>query len=50
MAELRGRANAFLQSLRDDGLPVSETKVRALEVDPWFKTGTRVSESKESSS
>src|SRR5439155_803942 len=44
LAELRGRANAFLQSLRDDGLPVSETKVRALEVDPWFKTGTEISE------
>ena len=48
LAELRGRANAFLQSLRDDGLPVSETKVRALEVDPWFKTGTGISETKES--
>ena len=48
LAELRGRANAFLQSLRDDGLPVSETKVRALEVDPWFKTGTEISETKRS--
>src|SRR5207253_150916 len=48
LAELRGRANAFLQSLRDDGLPVSETKVRALEVDPWFKTGTEISETKQS--
>src|SRR5712692_6197341 len=43
LAELRGRANAFLQSLHDDGLPVSETKVRALELDPWFKTGTEAS-------
>ena len=48
LAELRGRANAFLQSLRDDGLPVSETKVRALELDPWFKTGTEISEAKDS--
>src|SRR5205807_5568151 len=48
LAELRGRANAFLQSLRDDGLPISETKVRALEVDPWFKTGTEISETKQS--
>src|SRR5207245_8899246 len=48
LAELRGRANAVLQSLRDDGLPVSETKVRALEVDPWFKTGTEISETKQS--
>ena len=48
LAELRGRANAFLQSLRDDGLPVSETKVRALELDPWFKTGTAISEQKQS--
>lgn len=35
-SELRGRTNAFLQSLHDDGLPISETKVRALEVDPWL--------------
>jgi hypothetical protein len=48
LAELRGRANAFLQSLRDDGLPVSETKVRALELDPWFKTGTAISEQRQS--
>lgn len=48
LAELRGRANAFLQSLRDDGLPVSETKVRALELDPWFKTGKEISEQKRS--
>ena len=46
LAELRGRANSFLQSLRDDGLPISETKMRALEVDPWFKTGTEISERK----
>lgn len=38
LAELRGRANAFLQSLHDEGLPVSETTVRALEIDPWFNT------------
>jgi hypothetical protein len=43
LAELRGRANAFLQGLHDEGLPVSETTVRALEVDPWFKTGTETS-------
>ncbi len=48
LAELRGRANAFLQSLRDDGLPVSDTKVRALEADPWFKTVTEISERKQS--
>jgi hypothetical protein len=48
LAELRGRANAFLQSLRDDGLPLSDTKVRALELDPWFKTGTAISEQKQS--
>lgn len=35
-SELRGRTNAFLQSLHDDGLPISETKVRGLEVDPWL--------------
>lgn len=50
LAELRGRANAFLQSLHDEGLPVSETTVRALEIDPWFDTeietsGTRPSKS-----
>ena len=50
LAELRGRANAFLQGLHDDGLPVSETKVRALELDPWFKTGTEISEQKQSNS
>ena len=49
LAELRGRANAFLQSLHDDGLPVSETKVRALELDPWFKAGTEISAPKQSS-
>jgi hypothetical protein len=49
LAELRGRANAFLQSLHDDGLPVSETKVRALELDPWFKTGTEASPTTQSS-
>ena len=49
LAELRGRANAFLQSLHDDGLPVSETKVRALELDPWFNTGTEVSSITQSS-
>ena len=43
LAELRGRANAFLQSLHDEGLPVSETAVRALEIDPWFKSGTEIS-------
>jgi hypothetical protein len=43
LAELRGRANAFLQGLHDDGLPISETKVRALDVDPWFKTETEIS-------
>jgi len=43
LAELRGRANAFLQSLHDEGLPVSETTVRAPEIDPWFKTGTETS-------
>jgi len=37
-----------LQSLRDDGLPVSDTKVRALEADPWFKTVTEISERKQS--
>ena len=36
LSELRGRANAFLQGLHDDGLPISETKVRALETDPWL--------------
>lgn len=36
LSELRGRANAFLQGLYDDGLPISETKVRALESDPWL--------------
>src|SRR5467141_1335867 len=41
--------NAFLQSLHDDGLPVSETKVRALELDPWFKTGTEASAISQSS-
>jgi hypothetical protein len=44
LAELRGRANAFLQSLHDEGLPVSDTTVRALEIDPWFKTETEPSE------
>ncbi len=48
LAELRGRANAFLQSLHDEGLPVSETKVRALELDPWFKTGTEISSAQQS--
>lgn len=47
LAELRGRANAFLQSLHDDGLPVSETRVRALDVDPWFKAGKETSASKQ---
>src|SRR2546430_2512697 len=41
-------ASAGQQSLVDDGLPGSETKVRALEVDPGFKTGTEVSETKQS--
>lgn len=50
LAELRGRANTFLQSLRDDGLPVSEIKVRALEVDPWFKTGTEIPQQKQPTS
>jgi hypothetical protein len=36
LSELRGRTNAFLQAVHDDGLPVSETKVRALEADPWL--------------
>ena len=36
LSELRGRTNAFLQGLHDDALPISETKVRALEVDPWL--------------
>jgi hypothetical protein len=36
LSELRGRANAFLQGLYEDGLPISETKVRALESDPWL--------------
>ncbi len=40
LSELRGRTNAFLQGVHDDGLPVSETKVRALEVDPWLETDT----------
>lgn len=48
LAELRGRANAFLQSLHDEGLPVSETTVRALEIDPWFKTGTEISATQKS--
>ena len=48
LAELRGRANAFLQSLHDEGLPVVETKVRALELDPWFKTGTEISSAQQS--
>src|SRR5437879_12130296 len=48
LAELRSRANAFLQSLRDDGLPVAETKVRALEVTPWIRTGSKISEPKQS--
>jgi hypothetical protein len=48
LAELRGRANAFLQSLHDDGLPVSETRVRALEIDPWFKTGTEIPAARQS--
>jgi hypothetical protein len=43
LAELQGRANAFLQSLHDDGLPVLETTVRALELDPWFKTESEIS-------
>lgn len=38
LSELRGRTNAFLQGLHDDGLPISETKVRALEVDPWLES------------
>ena len=46
LAELRGRANAFLQSLHDDGLPVSETRVRSLELDPWFKNETVISDPK----
>ncbi len=36
LSELRGRANSFLQGLYDEGLPISETKVRALEADPWL--------------
>ena len=48
LAELRGRANAFLQSLHDEGLPISETTVRALEIDPWFNTGTEISATQKS--
>ena len=50
LAELRGRANAFLQSLHDEGLPVSETTVRALEIDPWFNTETETSATQPSKS
>jgi hypothetical protein len=50
LAELRGRANAFLQSLHDEGLPVSETTVRALEIDPWFNTETKTSATQASKS
>jgi len=48
LAELRGRANAFLQGLHDEGLPVSETMVRALEIDPWFETVPETSATKPS--
>ena len=37
LSELRGRANAFLQGLHDDGLPISGTRVRALDLDPWVR-------------
>src|SRR5712692_5833986 len=37
LSELRGRANAFLQGLHDDGLPISGTQVRALDLDPWAR-------------
>jgi hypothetical protein len=35
-SELRGRTNAFLQGLHDDGMPISDTTVVALEDDPWL--------------
>ena len=50
LAELRGRANAFLQSLHDEGLPVAETMVRALELDPWFKNATELSAAQQTQS
>jgi hypothetical protein len=37
LSELRGRCNALLKSLQDDGLPISGVEVRALEMDPWIK-------------
>ena len=49
LAELRGRTNAFLQGLHDDGLPISETKVRALEVDPWLSSERGESQIQDSS-
>lgn len=39
LSELRGRCNALLKSLHDDGLPISGVEVRALEMDPWIKAG-----------
>ncbi len=44
LSELRGRTNAFLQAVHDDGLPISETKVRALETDPWLNLARASSE------
>lgn len=38
LSELRGRCNAFLKSLHDDGLPISGVEVRALEMDPWVRS------------
>lgn len=44
LSELRGQTNAFLQGLHDEGLPVSETTVRALESDPWLEAAIRSSD------
>ncbi len=43
LSELRGRANAFLQGLYDDGLPISGTQVRALDLDPWARPAVETS-------
>ncbi len=49
LSELRGRTNAFLQAVHDDGLPIPDTNIIALESDPWFGPAKELSRPDDSS-
>jgi hypothetical protein len=49
LSELRGRTNAFLQAVHDDGLPIPDTNIIALESDPWLGSARESSEPQPSS-